>query len=245
MYRFLCVVLLLSAMVMLSNCSNITMLRTKELRGVQERVDSLHSELTTMQKKIYEEQLDQGEMLRLLRADQQLRFSEINRKVSDVSGNLSESQYRLTKIDEKNAAFQKKFEAKLDADSIAGSEKQQEIDKLFQIALADFNAGRYSVAKRGFFDIVNQYPDNPVIADVEYWQAECHYAQKEYVDAEQGYIAYVKKYPDGAKLCAALYKLGLTYDKQGKKKSKQMVWKKAVEQCKDAPEVELIKAQLR
>lgn len=245
MYRFFSVVLLLTTAVMLSNCSNITMLRTKELRGVQERVDSLHSELTTMQKKIYEEQLAQGEMLRLLRADQQLRFSEIDRKVSDVSGNLSESQYRLTKIDEKTAAFQKKLEAKIEADSIAGREKQQEIDKLFQAAMADFNAGRYTVAKRGFLDIINQYPDNPVVAEVEYWQAECFYAQKEYANAEHGYIAYIKKYPEGTKLCAALYKLGLTYDKQGKAKSKQMVWKKAVEQCKDAPEVELIKAQSR
>ncbi|HMA65136.1 MAG TPA: hypothetical protein VKO63_08060, partial [Chitinispirillaceae bacterium] len=83
------------SLVMFTGCSNITMLRTAELRAVQTRVDSLSVVMSGLQNKIIEEQKTQGELLRSLRADQQIRFNEIDRKVVAIDGNVSESQARL------------------------------------------------------------------------------------------------------------------------------------------------------
>jgi TolA-binding protein len=228
-----------------SGCSNMTMLRTRELRAVQSSVDSLRTEMVTLQKTMYEEQKNQSELMRLIRADQQMKFGEIDRKVSQISSNLNENQFRLSKIDEQTAEFQKKFEAKLASDSAAGNARTAEMEKLFQIAMSDFNAGRYDIAVNGFTDVATQFPDSPLAAEAEYWVAECHYAKRSYSTAEQEYIAYVKKYPQGERICVALYKLGLTYDKEKKSKSKIMVWKKALEQCPDSPEIQVIKAQMK
>ena len=49
------------------NCSNLTMLRTRELRIVQANVDSLRTELVTLQKTMHQEQKNQSEVLRLIR----------------------------------------------------------------------------------------------------------------------------------------------------------------------------------
>ncbi len=223
----------------------MTLLRTTELRAVQSHVDSLRTELMTMQKTMYEEQKTQSEIMRLVRADQQLRFGELERKVSEINANLNENQFRLSKIDEQTADFQKKLNAKFAADSIAGNSRNAEIEKFFQIAMGDFNAGRYEIAMNGFKDLVSQFPDSPLAPEAEYWIAECNYAKRAYNAAEGDYIAYVKKYPQGAKLCVSLYKLGLTYDKQNKGKSKTMVWKKALEQCPDSPEIQVIRAQMK
>ncbi len=228
-----------------SGCTNMTMLRTQELRAIQTRVDSLGTEMITLQKQMYAEQKNLTEVIRLMRADQQMKFSDIDRKVSEISSNLNENQFRLSKIDEQTSEFQKKLAAKFASDSAAGDARTSEAQKLFQIAMSDFNAGRYDIAVSGFKDLAAQFSDLPIAAEAEYWVAETHYARRKYTDAEQEYIAYVKKYPKGPRLCVALYKLGLAYDKQNKSKSKKMVWKKALEQCPDSPEIQVIKAQTK
>ena len=212
---------------------------------LQSDVDSLRTQVTTLQGNLEEDQKNQSEILRLIRADQQLRFGELDNKVSQIGANLNENQSRLSKIGEQTSEFQKQISAKLTADSIAENSRNAEIEKLFQIAMSDFNAGRYDIATNGFKDIIIQYPEATIAPNAEYWLAECYYAKRAYAEAEKNYISYVKKFPDGEKLCVSLYKLGLTYEKQRKGKSKKMVWKKALERCPDAPEVNVIKAQMR
>jgi tol-pal system protein YbgF len=228
-----------------TGCSNMTMLRTRELRAVQTHVDSLRTELVTMQKSLHEEQKKQSEIVRLIRADQQLRFGELERKISQITANLNENQFRLSKIDEQTSEFQKQLKAKLAADSAADNSRNAEIEKLFQIAMGDFNAGRYDIAISGFKDLFVQFPESPLASEAEYWVAECYYAKRAYNEAERDYIAYVKKYPEGSKLCVALYKLGLAYAKQKKNKSQKMVWKKALERCPDSPEIQVIRNQMK
>ncbi len=210
---------------------------------VQARVDSLHSELSQMQKQMLEEQKSQSELLRLIRADQQVRFNEIDRKVSTIDGNLNENHARLSKIDEKTAEFNKKLEAKLAADSAVAQSYAVEIEKLFQISMNDFNAGKYDVAVAGFKDFLNQYPESSMASEAEYWIAECLYAKRDYPEAEKAYMSYIKKYAQGNKISVALYKLGLVYSRQNKDKSKAMVWKKLVDQYPDSQEAQVVKAQ--
>ncbi len=228
----------------LNGCSHMTVLRVQELKAVQSRVDSLHAELTTMQTKLLEEQKTNGEMLRLLRADQQVRFNEIDRKVSALESNLNENQSRLSKIVQNTSEVSKKLEQKLADEAEAANQKKLQIEKLFEIAMSDFNAGRYDMAINGFRDIVRQFPDSPQGPEAEYWTAECFYAKKEYESAERAYLDFIKKYPNGPRFCVSLYKLGLTYDYQSKVKSKDMVWRNLVDKCKDSQEAQVVKTQL-
>ncbi len=240
--KFILTVVFLFSVSQFQGCTNLTMLRTQELRAVKAQVDSLQSELTAMQKKMLEEQKNQSEVLRLLRADIQIRFNELDRKVSTIDGNLSESQFKLSKIDEKTAEFNKRLEAKLIADS-ASSSRASETEKFFQLAMSDFNAGRYDIALGAFQNITNQYQESSLAQEAQYWIAECFYATRKYSDAENAYLSYIKNYPQGTKLCVSLYKLGLVYERQKKDKSKTLTWKKLVEQCPDAQETKVVKAQ--
>jgi TolA-binding protein len=224
------------------SCSYITVLRTQELYAVQ---DSLRAEIDSLRTKILEEQRNQEELLRLIRADQQVRFSQLEKQIVDVGSGLSENQYRLSRIDEKTADFQKKLEAKLSADSVSTNSRKAEIEKLFQIATGDFNAGRLDIAKAGFKDISSRFPDSPQGQEAEFWTGECGYAKKEFADAETSFLLYFKKYPQGAKACLTLYKLGLCYEKLDKKKSKELVWKKLLDKCPDSQEAQLVKSRIK
>lgn len=231
------------SLVLFAGCSSMTLLRTKELREVQAHVDTLSMSIGALQTKILEEQRNQSEMLRLMRADQQVRFNEIEQKVSAIEGNMTESQSRLSKIDEKTAEFQKQLADKLISDSLSSNSKNAEIEKLFQVSMSDFNAGRYDIAISGFRDLITQHPEAPLAQESEYWVAECLYAKKDLAESEKAYFGYIRKYPQGAKICVSLYKLGLIYEKQNNPKKKEMAWKKLCTQCPDSQEAQMVKAQ--
>lgn len=242
MKKYVIVGILCSMIILFQGCSYITVLRTQELYAVR---DSLKTEIDSLRVKILEEQRNQDELLRLIRADQQVRFSQLEKQIVDVGSGLSENQYRLSKIDEKTADFQKKLEARLASDSVSTNSRKTEIEKLFQIATSDFNAGRFDIAKAGFKDISSRFPESPQGQEAEFWAGECSYAKKDYADAETAFLLYFKKYPQGQKACQTLYKLGLCYEKLDKNKSKDMVWKKLVDKFPDSQEAQLIKSRVK
>ena len=218
-------------------CSHITVLRTKEMKA---QTDKLGMQIDSLKRELQQKQATLDELLRLIRADQQIRFTEMEKKIAELSSSLSESQYRLSKIDEKTAHFQKQLQARFEADSLADQSKKDEIQKLLQIASGDFNAGRFDIAISGFQDVASRFPETDEAKDAQFWISECNYAKKAYDEAEKGYLLYIKQNPEGPKICVALYKLGLTYDKQRKRKSKELVWKKLVEKCPESEEAKLV-----
>ena len=64
-----------------SGCSSITLLRIQELKEVQSRVDSLRMEVAARDEILQKEQKSQNELLRLIRADMQVRFEELAKSV--------------------------------------------------------------------------------------------------------------------------------------------------------------------
>ncbi len=227
-------------LVILQSCGSITVLRTRELNAVR---DSLKIEIAALDKKISDQQQEQNELLRQIRADQQVRFSDLDQKIIELGSNLSENQYRLSKIYENTSDVQKQLQAKLVADSTSAKTQSSEIDKLFQIANSDFNAGRFDIARSGFQDLATRFPETNQGQESQFWIGECFYAGKDYDKAEPALLLYVRNYPQGAKACTALYKLGLCYEKLDKKKSQELVWKKLVEKYPESDEAKLIQTK--
>jgi TolA-binding protein len=227
-----------------SGCSSITLLRVQELKEVQARVDSLRAEVATREDILQKEAKSQNELLRLVRADMQVRFEELGQKVSSLEGNLSESKYKLTMIDKKTQEIQEQWKAKAAADSVATTQKKTQVDKLYQIAYGDFMAGRYDLAANGFLDLINQYPESPSSDEAVYWYAECFLGKKDFEKAEQLYTDYIRKYRDGKKVCASLYKLGLVFEVKKLPEKKKLVWQKLISTCPDSPEATSAKEKM-
>ncbi len=227
-----------------AGCTNITMLRVAELKAVQARVDSLKMELTALQKEIITEQKQQSEMLRLIRADQQVRFAEFERGLSALAGNVSESQARLSRIDQKTLEIKKRWEEKAREDSLVQATQNAEIENLFDIARNDFTAGRYEISLNGFQELIDKFPESPRAEESRYWVAECYYVRKKYNEAAKRYKQYIKDYPEGIKICVTLFKLGLIYEKMGQKKACNLVWTKLIGQCPGSEEAQAAKARM-
>jgi tol-pal system protein YbgF len=220
-----------------SGCSSITMLRVKELQAVESKVESLNAVLAAQNAVLMKEQKNQNELLRLMRADMQVRFEELSGKVDAVGNSLSESKVKLTQIEKKTQDFQEQFKAKSVADSqTVLNQKQSQLEKLFQIAYGDFMAGRFDIAMNGFADIMSRYPDDPLCDDATYWYAECLYGKKDMDKSEQALTDYLRKYKEGKKVTLALFKLGLVYENKRSNEKRKMVWQKLMTSFPDSPE---------
>jgi tol-pal system protein YbgF len=227
-----------------SGCSSITLLRIKELQKVETHIDSLKSDLASQQAILHQEQKNQDELLRLVRADMQVRFEELSQKFSSLEGSLSESKFKLSQIEKKTQDIQEQWKAKAIADSVASTQKNTQVDKMFQIAYGDFMAGRYDLAANGFNDIMNQFPEAPPTDEATYWYAECFYGKKEYEKAEQLYVDYLRKYREGKKVCASLLKMGLLFENKKLMEKRKLVWQKLITGCPDSPEAATAKERL-
>jgi len=226
-------------------CSSIAVLRTAELRELQARVDTLGTRLFFANQQLYKEQKQQGELLRVVRADMQVRFGELSQRLSGVEGNVNESQARLSNIDRKTAEIQQRWDAQARADSVKESMVRAEEENLFKIAYSDFTSGRFDLALAGFRDFVARYPSSAQTPKAEYWQAECRYALKEYDSAQVAFAAYLKGQPEGEMVCATLYKLGLAYEKLGKEKHRTAVWEKLLSQCPQSEEARSAQSRMK
>jgi tol-pal system protein YbgF len=246
--------IILSLSISATNCSKIRYTTKFEMDAVR---DTLREDLTAAQAKLIEEQQkllaeqsamlkeqkESSEMLRLMRADILVRFNEIDRKVSAIARSTEENTSRISRMDQKTTEISRRQEQLANAKEEAENQRKVQIDKLFEIAMSDFNAGRYDLAVSGFTDFAKQFPDAPQAPEAEYWIAEARFAKKEYDAAEKEYMHLIKKYPDGAKSCAVFYKLGLVYEHQEKKKSMEMVWNNLLQRCPDTEEAQAVKSR--
>lgn len=237
-----------------TGCSHITVMRTKEMHAVR---DTLRVDLVAVQANLIQEQAKllaeqavlleelraNNEMLRLLRADQVVRFNQIDNKVSAIERNLYENQTRLSRLDQQTTEVNRRLERRMAAEEEAEVERRQQMEKLFEIAMSDFNAGRYDLAINGFQDFARQYPGTTHATDADYWAAESHFAKKDYATAERAFLEFVRKYPEGSKACVSFYKLGLSYEHQKKMQSRDMVWNNLLERCPDTQEAQAVRAQ--
>ncbi|MCL2690191.1 MAG: outer membrane protein assembly factor BamD [Chitinispirillia bacterium] len=240
-----------AAVIALSGCSHITVLRTQELKEIQDRVDTLHSKNINLHTKLHEKQekLDEqmkttSEMLRIMRAEQQMHFTNLDRKISAVENNIFENQSQLSNLKQSTAEVSRRLEQQIANAEEAANLRKLQLEKLFEIAMGDFNAGRYDLAIGGFRDLATQFPESAEAPEAEYWIAESYFAKRDFETAEKAYFEFVKKHADGPRYCVALYKLGLTYGHQNKMRSREMVWRNLLNRCADSPEAQAVQAQL-
>jgi len=234
-----CLLAILSA-----GCSSITVLRIAELKQVEARIDSVNAVCTAKLDASMQEQKSQTELLRLVRADMQLRFEEAIQKVVALENSISENKVKLNVIEKKTQDVQEQLKAKAVADTQPAAKNHEQIDKLYQIAYGDFMAGRFDLAANGFIDILNRFADSPDADASAYFYAECFYARHDLDKSEQYYAEYLRKFRDGKHVCSALFKLGCVYEAKKQPEKKKMVWKKLIDTCPDAPEAATAKDRL-
>jgi len=223
------------------SCSKLTILRTKELTAVQYRVDSLRNDVFMMEEAWQARYEADAKNDELYKVGVELVLSRINSLLTQLAGNLAESQTKISEIDRKAGLISSYMAEKARQDSLQVLVKEQERLDLFNLAKSNYDKGKYKIAETDFNDYIQKYPNTEEAKAALYWIAEANFAQNELDTAERIFKQYYSENREAQYSCLALYKMGLIYDKQSKPKSKDAVWSQLAKQCPNSEEAKLVK----
>lgn len=84
-------------------------------------------------------------------------------------------------------------------------------DEYFEYAKKEFDKGKYLKAITDFTIIVLKFSGDPVVDDAQYYLAESHFKQEEFLIAASEYQSLINDYPESDYVPLAQFKRGLCY----------------------------------
>ncbi len=221
-----------------TGCSQVTMLRTQEMKAVGTDVqvavlsnldssvqvlraenDSLRAELDSMKAKMEASDLVQKRMM--------AEVTMLSRRVGDESERNDSRQeeiiYRLDmllgksdKILAKKVVVSGTPQAPMSMDSLEReAEKLVEAEAMFNTARSDYHRGEYKLAYSGFKQVYEQMKTGELAENSLYWMALCLIDANQVDKAKKVFTSLADAFPDGQKTCTTMFKLAAIYGTEG------------------------------
>ncbi len=241
----------------LSGCSSITMLRTKEMRAVGDDViaknDSSYKALSAENASLRAE-LDsvkaQLEASAVAQKRLQAEVTVLSNRMSEETVRRDTRQeeiiYRLDLLLGKSDKILAKkvvvnngvASAVMEPD--ANAEKMIEAETMFNAAHSDYHRGEYKLAYNGFKQVYELVKKGEMAEGALYWMSLCLIEANQATKAKTLLTNLVDSNPNGMKACAGMYKLATIYGNEcnldRKKQYLQMILSNNT--CASTPELE-------
>ena len=235
----------------LSGCSSITMLRTKEMRAVGDDViakndsaykalsaenDSLKAQLDSVKA-----QLDAAAVAqKRLQAEVTLLSNRMSEESVRRDTRQEEIIYRLDLLLGNGAAS-----AVMESD--ANAEKMVEAETMFNAAHSDYHRGEYKLAYNGFKQVYELVKKGEMAEGALYWMSLCLIEANQSAKAKTLLTNLVDSNPQGMKACAGMFKLASIYGKECDLERQKQYLQKIISSnaCTSTPELEQAALQLQ
>jgi TolA-binding protein len=217
------------AAMILTGCSQMTVLRTQEMKAVgsevEMRLDSVAAQLAQQNDSLRAE-LDSTKALleasSLAQKRMQAEITMLSRRVSDESERNDSRQeeiiYRLDMLLGKSDKILAKkvvvsgAPAPVSMDSLEReAEKLVEAEAMFNTARSDYHRAEFKLAYNGFKQVYEQMKQGELAENSLYWMALCLIDVNQVDKAKKVFARMSEAFPDGAKTCPALFKLANLY----------------------------------
>ena len=241
----------------LSGCSSITMLRTKEMRAVGDDViaknDSAYKALSVENAALRAEldsvkaQLDASAVAqKRLQAEVTVLSNRMSEETVRRDTRQEEIIYRLDLLLGKSDKILAKkvvvnngvASAVMEPD--ANAEKMIEAETMFNAAHSDYHRGEYKLAYNGFKQVYELVKKGEMAEGALYWMSLCLIEANQAAKAKTLLTNLVDSNPNGMKACAGMYKLATIYGNEcnldRKKQYLQMILSNNT--CASTPELE-------
>jgi TolA-binding protein len=234
----------------LSGCSQMTVLRTQELRRVEAQVAATRKEVTDLQKAIDDLNVKQGGSTSRMRADLTSLMADLKTQISSLHAEIDETQHRLTQLNSKlDKLDQRKVIAPAPSTDTSVKSAPQpvrvvpglDLDHLFNTSREDYIRGKYDLAYQGFKalyekDDVGGYKELSL-----YWMGECLWKADRGDRALEMYQRVLKEFPSGTQACPARLKMGFIYEQKGDVSRRNEIWNQLIAACPQSNEAERAK----
>lgn len=198
----------------------------KHLSTVEKEVDVVSKQSSSKEEvaKLNETLAKQAQTLLRSNADLGTKFDDLTREMQALAGKLEDANRRLTQLSQQIAETQghpvagtmvaPPTPATVPAAPRGGTITPAD---LFAQATADYQRGRYDLARQGFEDYAEKFPRTDLSDDALYWAGECWSAQKKPREAIASFDKLFRTYPQSDKAPAAHLKKGIAHLELGEK----------------------------
>lgn len=176
-------------------------------------------------------------------------LSQLEEAVREISSKLSMLEEKLTLIPQQGSTPALTTASSADTTQLAAAEAQTReapagtaaakpaspsagIEKSaktasegYELGVKYFNAGNYDAAAAQFTAFLKANPGSKFAEDAQFKTAECYYELKDYKRAVLEYDQFQKKFPKSPNFPASMLKMGLCFEKQGKKDVAETIYK--------------------
>jgi TolA-binding protein len=237
----------------LTGCSQMTLLRTHELRQVETQVQETRKELAALQKSVDDLNLQQGGSTNKMRADLTSILTELQGQISRLHSEIDETQHRLSQLNQKLDKLDQRKVVKVAADTAAGKNTPAtekvvpglDLEHLFGQSREDYIRGRYDLAYQGFKAIYEKTDAGAWREQSLYWMAECLLRGEKPERALDFFQRVYTEFPEGSQRCAARLKVGLMYQQRDDIAKRNESLNQLIADCPQSNEAERAKEILK
>jgi tol-pal system protein YbgF len=216
----------------------------KHISTVEKEVDAVSKQSSSKDEvaKLNDTLAKQAQTLLRSNADLGTKFDDLTREMQALAGKLEDANRRLTQLSQQIAESQ--GHAPAGAAILPAAPSPQTPggtgavpgpggglvpapagprgggitpSDLFAQATADYQRGRYDLARQGFEDYAEKFPRTDLSDDALYWAGECWSAQKKPREAIASFDKLFRTYPQSDKAPAAHLKKGIAHVELGEK----------------------------
>jgi tol-pal system protein YbgF len=183
----------------------------------------------------------------------------LKQKLEGFEDNQLKNRERMDRLAADAAAMQKRMDAidqylnleaaqtqkpvKPAAPAVAAAKPASD-QALYGEAKKAFDEGNVQAARKGFKQLIADYPQSPHADNAQFWIGETYYREKWYEKAILEYQKVIEKYPSGNKTPAALLKQGLSILNIGETNNARLVLKELVARHPSTNEASIAKQKL-
>ena len=222
---------LVSMALVFAGCSQVTMLRTQEMKAVGTDVQVAVLSILDSSVQYLSAQNDslraELEASALMQKRMMAEITTLARRMGDESERNDSRQeeiiYRLDmllgksdKILAKKVVVSGAPQAPMSMDSLEReAEKLVEAEAMFNTARSDYHRGEYKLAYSGFKQVYEQMKTGELAENSLYWMALCLIDAKQKDKAKKVLTSLSDAFPDGQKTCSAMFKLASLHAEDG------------------------------
>jgi tol-pal system protein YbgF len=192
---------------------NQLILLQNENKELKQKLQEIDQTIRKLEKQLSRDRADLLTEVEELKRQSQFLNQIIEDNISQISKYVTRPESRS--YGRPQSMMQPQDSAGRDTASFRNPPDQIDAQKLYDSAYLDITRGNNELARMGFTEYLNRFPESALADNAQYWIGETYYALQDYRRAIEEFNKVVGNYPRGDKLAASLLKIGFSYFKLG------------------------------
>jgi len=214
------------------------------LADTRANLQQAQREISSLKELIEETRHQVGRQIDTTSREGDQRVKDIEAKLGKLAEGFKSQGEQLKQREDELKEVRKGLQLPAEATEMASAENET-IRRDYEVAWRNLEKRDYRVAIARFKDFQKKYPKSNLAGNAQYWIGESHYALREFDQAIIEFDAVRTKYPEAAKIPAALLKQAYAFAELGENTNARLLLQEVVEKYAQTPEAIQAKQKLK